>query len=232
MERIELYSANVCPYAHRTRLVLLEKGIDFDSIAIDLNNKPAGFAEVSPYLKVPALKYKSDRVWESAVINEYLEEVFPDPPLMPADPGKRALARIWIDFANTKFTVSFYKLLLAQDPQEQQHWREEFLSQLRFAETEGIGKLSTDEGPYWLGSSVSLIDLTFYPWFERWPVLTYYRNVEFPEECVRLKQWWVAMESRPSANAIRNSTGFYLKDYEKYANGTAEGISAREMRQV
>jgi glutathione S-transferase len=85
MAEIKLYSAVVCPYAHRTRLVLQEKGIDFDLIEIDLQNRPEGFTKVSPYGKVPAITHNDERVWESAIINEYLDEVFPNPPLLPSD---------------------------------------------------------------------------------------------------------------------------------------------------
>ncbi|BCL36245.1 hypothetical protein NSMS1_26920 [Nostoc sp. MS1] len=72
MADIKIYSAVTCPYAHRTRLVLQEKGIDFELTEIDLQNKPANFTDISPYGKVPALVHGDKRVWESAIINEYL----------------------------------------------------------------------------------------------------------------------------------------------------------------
>ena len=80
-EPIELFSARVCPYAHRTRLVLHEKSVDF-TLAI------------SAYGKVPALVQGDVEIYESAIINEYLEEKYPQPRLLPADPHRRALARI------------------------------------------------------------------------------------------------------------------------------------------
>lgn len=157
---VEIYSASVCPFAHRTRLTLLEKGVEFTLTEIDLEHKPEWFSELSPYEKVPVIKNGEDRVWESAIINEYLNEVFPDPPLLPKDPGDRALARIWVDFANTKFVNAFYKMLLDQDPEVQQKWKQKFLEHLQFMEREGIGKLGNG-GPYWLGDTISLVDVTF-----------------------------------------------------------------------
>ena len=225
---VQIYSASVCPFAHRTRLTLLEKGVDFELTEIDLNNKPDWFKEVSPYQKVPVIKNGSDRVWESAIINEYLEEMFPDPPLMPQDPGKRAIARIWIDFANTKFVSAFYKLLLLQDPDKQERWKQQFLDHLRFMEREGISLQG--EGPYWFGASPTLVDLTFYPWFERWSVLEHYRNLHLPSECPKLKQWWEEMSKRESVKKTSNPPDTYVQSYEKYANGTAAGITAKEMR--
>ena len=226
---VELYSASVCPFAHRTRLTLMEKGIDFQLTEIDLNNKPDWFSEVSPYGKVPVIKHGNYRIWESAIINEYLDEAFPNPPLMPKTPGERALARIWIDFANTKFVPVFYKMLLEQDEEKQEKWKRQFLEHLNFMEQEGIRQLS-ENGNYWLGNTLSLVDLTFYPWFERLCVLDHYRNVSLPKECQFLQQWRHNLSQRTSVQSIENPSAFYIAEYEKYANNTVAGVTAQEMR--
>ena len=229
MAEVEIYSASVCPYAHRTRLALLEKGVDFKLTEIDLQNKPEWFADVSPYGKVPVIKYGSDRVWESTIIDEYLDEVFPEPPLMPSEPGERAIARIWIDFANVKFVPTFYKLLLNQEPEKQQESAEMLRNHLLFMENEGIGKISS--GSYWFGESLTLVDIAFYPWFERWGVLEHYRGFAFPAECVRLQKWWDVMRDRDLVQSIKHTADFYIEQYIQYANNTASGITAQEMRQ-
>jgi len=229
MADVHLYSAQVCPYAARTRLVLLEKNVPFDFTEIDLNAKPAWFAEVSPYGKVPVLKRGGDLVWESSIINEYLEEVFPDPPLMPSDAGSRARARFWIDFANVKFTPTWYKLFLAQSKDERTRWAAELRAHFLFMENAGIG---TGSGPYWLGARLSLVDLTYEPWFERIPALEHYRGVGLPAECPRLKAWAAAMMARPSVRAIAMPLDYYIAGYSAYADGTADGATARDMRQA
>ena len=231
MAEVEIYSATVCPYAHRTRLTLLEKGVNFNLTEIDLEHKPDWFAEVSPYGKVPVVKHGNDRVWESTIINEYLDEVFPQPQLMPTNPGQRAIARIWIDFANTKFTPTFYKLLLSQEPEQQQEWAQELRQQLLFMEKEGIGKLS-NRGPYWLGESLSLVDLAFYPWFERFPVLGHYRRFTLPADCARLMAWQSAMVNRASVRQTQHTADFYIQEYIDYADNTASGVTAQEMRRL
>jgi len=231
MAEVKIYSATGCPYAHRTRLALLEKGVDFTLTEIDLENKPEWFTDISPYNKVPVIKHGKNRIWESSIINEYLDEVFPAPPLMPTDPGQRANVRIWIDFANVKFVPTFYKLLLTQEQEKQQDWAQELHNHLLFMEQEGISKLSSN-GSYWLGESLSLVDLSFYPWFERWSMLENYRGFVLPSICTRLKQWYSAMLTRESVQAIKNTTDFYIQQYIKYANGTASGITAQEMRRV
>lgn len=214
---IEIYSAQVCPYAHRSRLALLEKGIPFELIEIDLQNKPPQFQEISPYGKVPAIKHGAKRVWESAIINEYLEEVFPDPPLLPTDPYLRAQARIWIDFANTRLVPAFSALLRSPKLDEQAEGAKALANHLSFIENEALGRLS-EEGPYWFGSQISLVDLTYYPWFERWPALEFYRSFEWQKDWIRLQRWRDALEERPTVQKIANPTDYYIERYARFAN--------------
>jgi len=220
MSEIKIYSAVVCPYAHRSRLVLQEKGIDFDLIEINLQNKPEGFTDISPYGKVPALVHGNQRVWESAVINEYLDEVFPHPSLLPSNPIAKAQARIWIDFANTRFVPAFSAVLRSPDIQQQEVAKKELYQHLEFIEYEALAKLSGD-GPYWFGEAISLVDLTFYPWFERWSALKHYRGVVLPEEFTRLRQWKKALKQRDSVVAIANSKEFYIERYARFATPVA-----------
>jgi glutathione S-transferase len=216
MTKVTIYSAVVCPFAHRSRLALLEKGVDFDLVEIDLQNKPTGFTDISPYGKVPAIKHGEHRVWESAIINEYLEEVFPNPSLLPKEPILRAQARIWIDFANTRFIPAYSSLLRSSDSEQQKAAAVELQNHLRFIENEALAKLSGD-GPYWFGDFISLVDLTYYPWFERWVTLEEYRNFPIPAELTRLQRWRQAVSQRESVHAIANSKEFYLQRYARFA---------------
>lgn len=228
MAEVTLYSAKVCPFAQRTRLGLLEKQVDFELIEIDLDNTPDWFLEVSPYGKVPVLKRDDDLIWESAIINEYLEEVYPDPPLMPSRPGRRAYARFWIDFSNTKFVPWFYKFLLEQRPERQQQRATELRDHFLFMEQQGLN--DPQAGPYWLGDQLSLVDLAFYPFFERLPILEHYRGFSLPEECPRLSDWWATMRERPAVQQIMKSPEFYIRSYTHYADGSAGGSTAQDMR--
>jgi glutathione S-transferase len=69
-------------------------------------------------------QHEHNRLWESSIINEYLEEVFLEPPLMLIALGLTAIAGIWLDFADTKFMPVYHNLMLSQDVQQQQHWRD------------------------------------------------------------------------------------------------------------
>jgi stringent starvation protein A len=91
-----LYSATTCPFSHRCRIVLFEKGMDFQIIDVDLDNKPEDLAVMSPYGRVPVLVERELILYESNIINEYVDDRFPHPQLMPADPVMRARARLFL----------------------------------------------------------------------------------------------------------------------------------------
>jgi RNA polymerase-associated protein len=88
-----LYSGTTCPYSHRCRFVLFEKGMDFEIRDVDLYAKPEEISLMNPYNEVPILVERELILYESHIINEYIDERFPHPQLMPPDPQTRAKAR-------------------------------------------------------------------------------------------------------------------------------------------
>ena len=96
MAPLTLYDAPRCPYCARVRILVAEKGIPHEPVAIDLANRPAWLYEKNPAGRVPVIEEDTLVLPESAVIMEYLEERFPEPPLLPADPAARALERLRI----------------------------------------------------------------------------------------------------------------------------------------
>lgn len=93
---MRLYSGTTCPFSHRCRIVLYEKGMDFEIIDVDLFNKPEDLAVMNPYNQVPVLVDRDLILYESNIINEYIDDRFPHPQLMPADPVMRARARLFL----------------------------------------------------------------------------------------------------------------------------------------
>jgi len=91
-----LYSGTTCPFSQRCRLVLFEKGMDFEIRDVDLFNKPEDISTMNPYGQVPILVERELVLYESNIINEYIDERFPHPQLMPADPVMRARARLFL----------------------------------------------------------------------------------------------------------------------------------------
>jgi RNA polymerase-associated protein len=88
-----LYSGTTCPFSHRCRIVFHEKPMDFKVIDVDILGSPADIAAVNPYNRVPVLVERDLVLYEANIINEYIEERFPHPPLMPLDPQNKARAR-------------------------------------------------------------------------------------------------------------------------------------------
>lgn len=93
---MRLYSGSSCPYSHRCRIVLFEKGMDFEVIDVDLMNKSEDVAAINPYGKVPVLVERDLVLYEANIINEYIDERFPHPQLMPPDPVMRGRARLFL----------------------------------------------------------------------------------------------------------------------------------------
>lgn len=212
MSKVELFSFESCPYAQRTRMTLIEKGVDFELTEIDLFNRPAWFKDVSPYGKVPVLRHAGEVIYESAIINQYLDETFPEPPLMPATALGRARARIWMDYCETRFLATTHKLMAeSDDPKRRPENLAKLAEVLNFMEHEGLRKLS--DGPYWLGADVSLVDLQFSPFFERFGTYEELAGASWPADCPRLTEWFAAMRERDS--------------YRLTAKPTAEHIEAR-----
>jgi len=92
---LTLYDAPRCPYCARVRIVLAEKGVPYETVVVDLSDRPAWLLEHNPPDgRVPVLEEDGWVLPESAVVDEYLEERYPEPPLLPVDPGERAAARL------------------------------------------------------------------------------------------------------------------------------------------
>ena len=107
---MNLYSGTTCPFSHRCRIVLYEKGMDFQVIDVDLFNKPEDIAVINPYNRVPVLVERDLILYEPNIINEYIDERFPHPQLMPADPIMRARARQFL-FSIEHELFSFIEVL-------------------------------------------------------------------------------------------------------------------------
>jgi glutathione S-transferase len=209
MPEIELFTSNLSPYAHRVRLALLEKKIDFWHTEIDLANKPEWFLVIAPLGEVPVIRHEDRFISDSTVILEYLDEVYPTPSLRPKDPAKRAIARFWLRFADERFAPAIDHCLTAETADEQTASAAELRDHLLFMEREGLARCG--RGPYWMGPDLSIVDLAFYPFFERFPAIQQYRPVSLPLISIRLRYWLDAMRERASVKATQNPVDFYAR---------------------
>jgi glutathione S-transferase len=94
---LTLYDADRCPYCARVRIVLAEKGLEHETVVVNLDDRPAWIYEKNPLGRVPVLEEDAFVLPESVVINEYLEERYPEPPLWPPDPAERAVGRLIVE---------------------------------------------------------------------------------------------------------------------------------------
>ena len=152
---ITLYDADRCPYCARVRIVLAEKGVKYEAVVVDLDDRPAWIYEKNPLGKVPVLEEDTFVLPESAVINEYLDERYPEPALWPADPAERALGRLLV-FRFDELSKPYYALR-----RDEEGARERLDAQL--------AKLNAalDARPYLSGQEFGLADVAYVPWIVR-----------------------------------------------------------------
>jgi glutathione S-transferase len=207
---LELYSFAACPYAQRVHITLLEKQLDFTLTEIDLFNRPDWFLAISPYGKVPVLRHDELTLHESSIINQYLDEAFPEPPLMPESPALRAQARLWMDYCETRFLPAAHKLMSeADDAGKRTANNEKLVEVLRHIEHEGLRK--TGAGPWLFGVQISLADIQFAPFMERFDMYVQLAGAALPADCTRLRDWQATMQTRPAIAATAHNTGYHIE---------------------
>ena len=215
MTDIELFSYEACPFAQRTRIILNEKKVKYKLTEIDLQNRPSWWKELSPLGKVPLVRHKGKVIYESRIINEYIEELIPEPRLMPKDLYSRAIARIWIDYCDTYLLPTLHSFIQSKDDKKKQDENKIILTKkLLFIENEAF-KLS-DSGSYFMGNELSLVDIQFIPFFERFPCYEYFWNAKIPKECSRILNWINVMKENKNYLSTANSLDFHMERYSKY----------------
>ena len=151
-----LYSGADDPYSHRTRIVLFEKDVECRIVEVDLNKRPRELADLNPYNQVPTIVDRDLVLYDSLIINEYLDERLPHPPLMPVDPVSRGRARLML----MRFDRDWYGLL----PQITSGERK-LVTRARNVIRDGLTVISQifKEQPYVLGDDFSLVDCCLAP---------------------------------------------------------------------
>ena len=156
---IELISFKTCPYVQRSVITLKHKRIDFDITFVDLSDPPAWFLELSPLQKVPVLRIDGEVLFESAVINEYLDDITGGE-LQPKDPLDRARNRAWVEFASNMIG-NLYMMKMSKDEESYHQYRDRLVDLLQRVERR-LG-----DGPWFDGENFSLCDTAFAPFFRQ-----------------------------------------------------------------
>lgn len=195
MAGIQLISFNLCPYVQRSVITLEEKGVDYEITYIDLGNKPDWFLKISPFGKVPLLRNGEDVIFESAVINEFLDEAYGEP-LMPASALGRAKARMWTTYISS-LGGGVYTLMTTTDAEKARSSAAELHEKLARLESE-------IQGPLFDGADFSLVDSGAAPFLQRIHWLeTIQPDLAITAGLPKTQAWIAALLDRPS---VKNST--------------------------
>jgi glutathione S-transferase len=178
-------------------MVLHEKGIDFEVHEVDLSNKSEEFLSVSPYGKVPVLSVNGTSLYESNVVNEYLDEVYDSPKLMPQNPEERALVRSWMAFADAYFFASVYRVRMGL----QRGYSEDEIQEAKEKLYDALSRLEHQlEGREYLVGEYTLADIAHAGNFHRLRELA--ESGEVPlHKYSNVMAWIERVESRESYEA-------------------------------
>jgi len=178
----------------------LEKGLQWETTWLDLpagEHKKPEYLAINPVGKVPALIDGKVIVHDSTIVGEYLEDKYPQKPLLPKDPDARARARAFEDYCDAYLAASNYKILSELRKPENERSREkiaegerEMLKHFEYLDRELQGR-------EFFAGAFGLADISFIP-----PLANYERaGYSIPEQFRNLKAWWERLKARPSFDA-------------------------------
>jgi glutathione S-transferase len=198
---IRLYDYPDCPFCQKVRLVLAEKDLEFERVHVDLRKneqKTPEFLKLNPYGKVPVLIDEDIVIYDSTIVNEYLDEEYPNPPLMPGDSAGRARVRLLEDFADNSFAppagivmAELHKPEAERDMEKTRRYQAEIGRVL--ARLEGYL-----DGREYLAGDFSLADVAFVPRV----VLLSQLGVEVDPRLQNVAAWIARLRERPSVRTL------------------------------
>lgn len=217
---LHLISFKTCPFVQRAVITLKHKNIDFDITYIDLAEPPDWFLEMSPLGKVPVLKVDDEILFESAVINEYLDEITGGE-LQPKDPLARAKNRAWIEFASNMLG-NLYMMKMSKDEESYNKYRDLLVSQLHRVEKR-LG-----DGPWFNGEEFSLADTAFAPLFRQNSVAGGKLSVLDPQTMPRVNAWAERLLALPEVrdSVVDEFEDLYLAAMEKNGSYSLHSLAA------
>ena len=182
-----LYSGTTDPFSQRCRIVLHEKGMDFQIIDVDIDHKPEDLAVINPYNRTPVLVERDLVLYESNIINEYIDERFPHPQLMPADPVARARARLFLHQVEKDIFAHV-------EPMEKGTERQR--EKARAHVSDALSQIAPmfAKQKYWFGDEFSMLDVAISPLMWR---LDHY-GIHLPKQAAPLMKYAERLFSRPA----------------------------------
>jgi glutathione S-transferase len=179
--KLHLISFKTCPFVQRAVITLKRKQIDYDITYIDLSDPPDWFLKLSPLAKVPVLKVDDEVLFESAVINEYLDEITGGE-LQPKDPLARAKNRAWVEFGS-HMLGNLYMMKMSKDEARYRKYHDTLVELLVRVEKH-LG-----DGPWFNGAEFSLADTAFAPFFRQNSVANNQLSIIDPAQLPKVNAW-------------------------------------------
>ncbi|MGH7780246.1 MAG: glutathione S-transferase family protein [Candidatus Binataceae bacterium] len=201
---IKLYDFLSCPYGQKVRIVLAEKSLTYDLVTVDLaggEHRKQEYLRLNPFGRVPVLVDDDTTIYDSTIINEYLEDEYPEPPVLPAIgvSALRSRARTFEDFADTSFTPQVGRLIseVAKPEGERDQNRIQRLHQ----GVEGV-LIYLDQqlqGQQFLAGEFSVADIAFAPRLLVLPHL----GIDTIGNHAQVDAWLKRMQERPSIRTLQ-----------------------------
>jgi glutathione S-transferase len=216
---LKFYDAVVCPFAQRTRILLRLKNIQPERIEIDLTrDSEPWYLEMNPEGTVPTIVHGGKVIYESAIVNEYLDEVFSQTRAFPEDPFQKAVSRILIDYCNRTFIPPMYELLMNQDRARDEELKSAVLDTLKYL-NDRLMKWNPNGTYVW--DRFGMADIAYAPFFKRYCLNEHYRGFKIPNspEFARVLKWKNALMTHELVEATSMSDQEYIDAYADYARG-------------
>jgi glutathione S-transferase len=199
MEKIEIYTTEICGWAKRNILVCLEKDLEYSLVNVNENGKkPDWFLQMTPYGKTPVIRHDGCVVFESLIMNEYLNENFPGRDLMPSTAGERAQARNWMHYCDNMLVPQLKNIAQAQvnSADEIQEHVDTISKSLTYIEERGFPAGS--DFPFWFGKELSLLDICYDTFFDALSVTEEIINEPILGDFTAHASWRQALLAHPN----------------------------------
>nr|QSX72308.1 glutathione S-transferase omega-like [Halisarca dujardinii] len=208
---IRMYTSTICPFAERAHLFLAAKGLDAEFIYVSLQKKPEWYLEIYPKGQVPFFEQNGQRLGESAIISEYLDEKYGEKKLFPTDPWQKAVIKEFVESFGSKFLPNWYKHYFSASTEESNTTLANFL-------TGFDDRLKQPNHPFLFGEEVTAGDLLVWPWFERLEAAT----TVFPDLAKLVSKdklaatfaWMDRMQSLDMVKKCASNTEAHLRFYQ------------------
>jgi glutathione S-transferase len=209
-------------------MALTVKGVGYETVEVDLLKPPGWFTEGSARTRMPMLVTEGITIHGASTANEYIDERWTEPPLLPGSPASRAEAREWIDWLEDKLQPTYEAALLEIDPQRYEDRRKSLDSVLKTLEqrlqarAESVG---WSPSSYWHGEKLGMVDLSYAATFMRFAGLSEFHGWEMPAGLPAVKAWIGTLGADPMVQdtfheeEVLERVGRYLEIFRAVAGG-------------